>query len=65
MKKNVGSIDAIVRILIGLAIIGFAFTLEGPMRWIGLAAIIPFATAAVGFCPLYTLLGINTCPVKS
>ncbi|HRG17383.1 MAG TPA: DUF2892 domain-containing protein, partial [Pseudomonadota bacterium] len=36
MKKNVGSIDAIVRIVVGLAILGFAFTLEGPMRWIGL-----------------------------
>lgn len=65
MKKNVGSVDALVRIVLGLAIVGLAFTLEGPMRWIGLAAIIPFATAAVGFCPLYTLLGINTCPVKS
>jgi hypothetical protein len=64
MKKNVGSIDAIVRIVIGLAIVGFAFTLEGSMRWIGLAALVPFATAAVGFCPLYTLLGINTCPLK-
>ncbi len=64
MKKNVGSIDAIVRIVVGLAILGFAFTLEGPMRWIGLAALVPFATAAVGFCPLYTLLGINTCPAK-
>ena len=61
MKKNVGSIDAIVRIVIGLAIVGFAFTLEGS---IGLAALVPFATAAVGFCPLYTLLGINTCPLK-
>lgn len=65
MKKNVGSIDAIVRIVIGLAIIGFAYMQEGPMRWIGIAALIPFATAAVGFCPLYTLLGINTCPNKS
>ena len=64
MKKNVGSIDAIVRIVIGLALIGFAFTLEGSMRWIGLAALIPFATAAVGFCPLYTLLGLTTCPLK-
>ena len=60
MKKNVGSIDAIVRIVIGLAIVGFAFTLEGSMRWIGLAALVPFATAAVGFCPLYRLLGIRT-----
>lgn len=64
MKKNVGSIDALVRIIIGLAIIAFAFTLEGGMRWIGLAALVPFATAAVGFCPLYTLLGVNTCPAK-
>ena len=64
MKKNVGSVDAIVRIVLGLAIIGFAFTLEGPMRWIGLAALIPFATAAVGFCPLYMLLGLTTCLLK-
>ena len=64
MQTNVGSLNAIGRLIIDLAIVGFAFTLEGSMRWIGLAALVPFATAAVGFCPLYTLLGINTCPLK-
>lgn len=65
MKKNVGSLDALVRVILGVAIIAFAFTLEGAMRWIGLVGLVPLATAAVGFCPLYTLLGLNTCPSKS
>ena len=62
MKSNVGGIDRILRIVIGLVLIGLAATgTVGVWGWIG---IVPLATAAMGFCPLYTVLGFSTCPVK-
>lgn len=62
MKTNVGGIDRILRIVLGLALIGMTlFGVIGAWGWLGL---VPLATAAFGFCPLYTLLGMNTCPMK-
>lgn len=62
MKTNVGGIDRILRIVIGLVLIALAATgTVGLWGWIG---VVPLATALVGFCPLYPLLGINTCPAK-
>jgi len=57
MKKNVGKVDMIVRIIIGL-IIGIVGILY--QNWWGLLAIIPLFTAFFKFCPLYTLFGIST-----
>ncbi len=64
MKQNVGSVDRVIRIVLGLALLAFYFTGEGTMRWVGLIGIIPLATAALGTCPLYSILGISTCAVK-
>ncbi len=62
MKSNVGGIDRILRIVIGLVLIGLAATgTIGVWGWIG---VVPLATAAMGFCPLYTVLGFSTCPMK-
>lgn len=62
MKANVGGIDRALRILVGIALLGMAaFGIGTPWTWIG---IVPLATAAIGFCPLYPLLGLNTCPAK-
>ena len=62
MKTNVGGIDRILRIVIGLVLIALAATgTVGVWGWIG---VVPLATAALGFCPLYTVLGINSCPAK-
>lgn len=62
MKSNVGGIDRILRIVIGLVLIGLAATgTVGVWGWLG---IVPLATAAMGFCPLYTVLGFSTCPMK-
>ena len=59
MKKNVGSIDRVIRILIGLALLALVFVgPQTPWGWLGLVAI---ATAGMSWCPLYTLLGIKTC----
>jgi len=64
MKVNVGSADKAVRIVIGLALLSLFFFLEGGARWFGLIGVVPLLTAFTGFCPLYTLLGVNTCPRK-
>lgn len=61
MSANVGSIDRIIRILAGLALIAWAL-MGGPVwAWIG---VVPLATGLFKFCPAYSLLGINTCGVK-
>ena len=62
MEKNVGSIDRIARIVLGLVLISLVFVgPQTPWGWIG---VIPIATALIGWCPAYRLLGIRTCPVE-
>ncbi len=62
MKSNVGGIDRILRIGAGLVLVGLAATgTVGAWAWIGL---VPLATGAIGFCPVYPLIGLNTCPMK-
>lgn len=62
MKSNVGGIDRILRIVLGAALVLWAI-LGGPVwAWIG---VVPLATGALKFCPLYPLLGMNTCPMDS
>lgn len=62
MTRNVGSIDCIVRIVVGLGLISLAFWgPQTPWGWVG---IVPLLTAVVGWCPPYALLGINTCGRK-
>lgn len=64
MKANVGGIDKVLRIVVGLGVLSLLVILEGSARWWGLIGIVPLGTALLGWCPAYTLLGINTCPVK-
>jgi hypothetical protein len=64
MNHNVGSVDKVVRIIMGLALLSLIYFLDGNLRWIGLIGIVPLMTAMMGFCPLYTLFGIRTCPSK-
>jgi hypothetical protein len=59
MDKNVGTIDKILRVVVGLVLIAMVFVgPQTPWGWIG---IVPLATAVLGWCPLYTMLGIRTC----
>ncbi|ONM43488.1 hypothetical protein BXT89_12770 [Halopseudomonas pachastrellae] len=59
MKANVGTIDRVLRILVGVLLIALTLTgIIGLWGWIGL---VPLATGVVRFCPLYPLLGISTC----
>ncbi|MFO1034336.1 MAG: DUF2892 domain-containing protein [Hyphomicrobiales bacterium] len=64
MSKNAGTIDRVLRVIIGIALLYFAFTSASAYAWIGYIGIIPLLTAAVGYCPLYSLLGVSTCPAK-
>lgn len=61
-KTNVGGIDRILRVVLGLVLIGL--TLSGAIGAWGWIGIVPIATAAMGFCPLYTVLGFSSCPMK-
>ena len=62
MKFNVGTVDRVLRIVVGLVLIGLAAT--GTVGLWGLIGVVPLATGLFRFCPAYTLLGINTCPMK-
>lgn len=64
MTKNVGTIDRMLRIVAGLVLLSLLFILEGEAKWFGLIGIVPLATAAMSWCPLYTLLGFRTCPAN-
>jgi Protein of unknown function (DUF2892) len=61
MKTNEGVMDRNLRVLVGLILIGLAAT--GTVGVWGYVGIVPLLTGAFGMCPLYSLLGINTCPV--
>ena len=63
MKFNVGGVDRILRIVIGLVVIALAAT--GTVGWWGWLGVIPLLTGVVRFCPLYSLVGMNTCPMKA
>lgn len=58
MKKNVGKVDMIIRLVIALAIVIVGFVYQS---WWGLLAIVPLFTAFFKFCPLYTIVGCSTC----
>ena len=62
MKTNVGGIDRIARISIGLVLIALAATgTVGLWGWLGL---VPLATGSLGWCPPYAIIGFSTCAMK-
>lgn len=62
MKINVGGLDRALRILAGLVLIALVLTgTIGLWGWIG---VVPLATGLIGTCPLYSVLGLSTCPMK-
>ena len=62
MKSNVGGIDRILRIVLGLVLIGL--TLAGTIGAWGWLGVVPLATGAIGWCPPYAIFGWNTCSTK-
>ena len=59
MKKNVGSMERVIRVVAGAGIL--SLTVIGPQTLWGLVGVVPLVTGLVGWCPPYHLLGINTC----
>lgn len=67
MSTNVGTIDRILRIVLGIALIAFALGFIAPgatYAWLGWIGVIPLLTAVVGSCPLYSIVGLSTCPAR-
>jgi hypothetical protein len=62
MNRNVGGIDRLIRFVVGLLLVGLA--LMGTIGWWGFIGLVPIVTAAVGYCPVYPLIGMNTCPLS-
>ncbi|MBP6531113.1 MAG: DUF2892 domain-containing protein [Burkholderiales bacterium] len=62
MKSNVGGIDRILRIVLGLVLIALAAT--NTVGWWGWLGIVPLATGALGWCPPYAIFGFSTCKMK-
>jgi len=62
MKANVGTIDKAVRAVLGIALIAWALMGGPAWAWIG---VIPLATAVFSWCPLYMMIGMDTCGKKS
>lgn len=60
MIKNVGQIDRIIRIVLGVGLLALFFVVDGGLRWISLLGIILILTATINFCPLYLPFGIST-----
>lgn len=63
MTANVGSLDRILRVVAGLALLSLVFI--GPQTLWGLAGLVPLTTGLFRFCPAYTLLGISTCSARN
>ncbi len=60
MQQNVGNIDRVVRVVIGLGLLSLFFVLEGNARWLGFVGFIPLLTSAVSWCPAYAVFGVDT-----
>jgi hypothetical protein len=66
MTKNIGMTDRVLRIILGVVLIAYALPFGFPhtgWNWIGWIGIVPIVTAVIGTCPLYSLLGMSTCPI--
>lgn len=65
LKKNVHPLERAGRIILGLGLLVAFFLLpEATYRWAFLIGIVPLLTGLAGSCPLYTILGFSTCPLK-
>ena len=62
MKVNEGTLDRALRVIAGLVLIGLAAT--GKVGLWGYIGVVPLLTGALGNCPVYSILGINTCPLN-
>jgi len=68
MTVNMGLIDRLVRVAVGIVLIAYAipvgFSVTG-WNWVGWIGVLPLVTGLLGNCPLYSLIGVSTCPAKA
>ncbi|WP_374406289.1 DUF2892 domain-containing protein [Hydrogenophaga sp.] len=64
MQINVGRLDGIVRVVIGLVLLSLPLWLDSSWRWLGLIGFMPLITGLAGRCPGYRLFGLSTCPMQ-
>lgn len=62
MPRNEGTLDRTLRIILGLILLSLVFI--GPQTLWGLIGLVPLATGLMGYCPLYQMIGLSTCPLK-
>lgn len=65
MSTNVGTIDRVVRLLVGALLIAYAIPVGFPStgwNWVGWIGVVPIITAVIGYCPAYAAFGFSTCP---
>ena len=65
MTKNVGGIDRIVRIIVGLALIAWALLGSSTLAVWGWIGVVPLLTGLIGWCPPYASVGINSCNARA
>lgn len=63
MERNEGTFDRAIRVVLGTALIALAFFRPGT-EW-AFVGVVPLVTGLVGFCPLYRLVGVRTCPADA
>jgi len=62
MKPNEAIWDRMIRVVLGIGLLSLVFV--GPRTPWGIVGVVPLLTGLVGFCPLYRILGLSTCPVS-
>ncbi|MGV8938891.1 MAG: YgaP family membrane protein [Allorhizobium sp.] len=63
--KNVGTVDRVLRVVLGLVVLSLFFLYpNAPWRYLALIGIVPLVTGLMSTCPLYSMLGMSTCPLK-
>lgn len=60
MKANVGNVDRVIRVILGLVLLSLFFILDGGLKYIGLLGLVLLLTAIIKFCPLYPIFKYNT-----
>ncbi len=67
LKTNEGTVDRVLRVVIGVALLVWFFydSSTGALHYAKLLSLVPLLTGLVGTCPIYSLLGVSTCPMKS
>jgi hypothetical protein len=64
MITNVGLVDRILRVIVGVGLIVAALMVDHPYAWAGWVGVVPLLTGLVGHCPVYRLFGLRTCPLQ-